>query len=180
MRYHVPRDGFVWHSDIGPKKRVPVAAWVMLLAAGCFAAGIWSAKVWSPSGSLASSASVAEPAVAALAAAKPLQPRVWTEPTMGLPAAVGGDVERPQAPPAAVIAAPPVKLINPDADEASIDPSMVTPQAEPNRPKAVRPRATRPESAPRQEWPAPTAPQAGSQGSFGYSALRQHLFDRAP
>lgn len=180
MRYHVPRDGFVWHSDIGPKKRVPMAAWVMLLAGGCFAAGIWSAKVWSPSGSLASSAPVAEPAVAALGAAKPLRPRVWTEPTMGPPAAVGGDVERPQAPPAAVIATPPVKLINPDADDASIDPSLATPQAEPDRPKPVRPRPTRAEPAPRLERAAPIAPQAGPQGSSGYSALRQQLFDRAP
>ena len=179
MRYHVPRDGFVWHSDSGPKKRVPNVAWVMLFAGVCFAAGIWSARVWTPSVSIASSAAVSDPSMAATTA-KPLPPRVWTEPTMGPRVALGGDLDVPQAPPATAAVSPPVKIINPDADEASIDPSMATPQAAPMRSQAERPRAPRAQPAPRLERAAPIAPQVGPQGSTGYSALRQHLFDRAP
>lgn len=181
MRYHVPRDGFVWHSDSGPKKRLPTLAWPFLFAGACFVAGIVSARVWSPSVPIASSAVISAPSPSpSKLAIAPLQPRVWTEPTDFQQVAVGGHGVAPQAPPAAAVAPPQVKLINPDADEASIDPSMVTPQAVPVRPKAERPRAPRAEPAPRLERAAPIAPQAGPQGSTGYSALREQLFDRAP
>ncbi len=186
MRYHVPRDGFVWHSDVSARKRRwPVVVGVLALAGVCFGAGLLAAGALTPSRapSLSSDSAV----VAETPAPTPVRysaPPTAAQPSMEKSASLGDATKAPVAP-APSAKAQTVNIINPDADDDDAPDAVETPkprarpvaQTEPK--KTARSRATRAEM-PNAPPPAPKTRSGvwGETGPAGYSALRESVFDR--
>jgi hypothetical protein len=186
MRYHVPRDGFVWHSDISTRKRRwPLVVGVLALGGACFSAGLLAAGVSGP----AHTPSVAAVSAAVAETPPPAPVRISATPSTAPPIPEKGvsvaDTPKRRAAPAPSTEVSSVKILNPDADNDD-EPDAVeapkprvrpAPQTEPKRTVRSRPPAAEmPYASP------PPAPKGrgiwGETGPSGYSALRESVFDR--
>lgn len=188
MRYHVPRDGFVWHSDTPVRRRRwPVVVGVLGLAGICFGAGLFAAGAFAPSRSpTPATVSVVVPEPAPLAPVRLSATPAGTPPALenNAPSA---DAAKLPAVPAPAAPSQSVKLLNPDADDDDEPDAAESPkprsrsavQAEAKR--TARSRAARVElqqSPPPSPAPRPRSAGWGETGPAGYSALRESLFDR--
>lgn len=178
MRYHVPRDGFVWHSDLAQKRRWPKVVGVATLAAVCFGAGVFAPRVFSPA-SLMASTKVwdAGGKSSNQAVIVPMAP----QPTGEQSASLDSPIKTP------VLSTPSdsVSILNKQTDDED-DVVEVPKKREPSAASAESKRAARSRTVRAEPLPSPASPPAtrarsggwGETGPAGYSALRDSIFDR--